>query len=69
MSHAMKRSAAERREEAEERQAERNTRSPEVQLSRLERQGHGHCKEADKLREQISATLEKDRQRAKGDSK
>lgn len=42
-----------RREAAKFRQAVRDRRDPHIQLKKLEDWGHGHCKEATKLREQI----------------
>lgn len=39
-----------RYEEAAERQEERIKRTPAQQLKKLEDAGHGHCKEADRLR-------------------
>ncbi len=42
-----------RREEAAERQIARDERGDAGQLKRLEAAGHGHCKEADRLRARI----------------
>ena len=42
-----------RREEAEERAAARKKRSDSEQLQHLERAGHGHCREAIRLRENL----------------
>ena len=39
-----------RQREAKERQAERDRRGDEAQLKKLTDNGHGHCKEADRLR-------------------
>lgn len=47
-----------RSREATERQALRDTRSDEDQLGKLEFQGHGHCKEAEKLRESVASRVE-----------
>lgn len=51
-----------RRVEAAERQAARDTRSNEQQLHRLINNGHGHCKEAiylaDTIGDAIHTTLE-----------
>ena len=44
-----------RRREAEERNEARRERGDAGQLARLEREGHGHCREAKRLR----ALLEK----------
>ena len=44
-----------RRREAAARQALRGARSDRDQLSKLENNGHGHCKEAEKLRESVAA--------------
>ena len=43
-----------RRLAAEERQAARDARTDEEQLKSLERRGHGHCKEAQRLRERLA---------------
>ena len=43
-----------RQREAKERQAERDRRGDEAQLKKLIDNGHGHCKEADELRDRIS---------------
>lgn len=43
-----------RRERAEARQEARDARSPQEQLQLLERRGHGHCQEAESLRQEIS---------------
>lgn len=47
-----------RRNEANARQALRDARSDEQQLNKLVREGHGHCKEAEKLHKRIVATTE-----------
>ncbi len=39
-----------KREAAEQRQAAHDALTPEQKLAKLERGGHGHCKEAVKLR-------------------
>jgi hypothetical protein len=44
-----------KRVEAEHRQTLRDNRTPVEQLAVLEDRGHGHCKEAAKLREMIEA--------------
>lgn len=44
--------------EAEERRAARLSRTDKEQLDRLERAGHGDCKEAVRLRESIANGLE-----------
>ena len=52
----MKRGIADRerrREEAEERQKDRDRLGDKGQLAHLIATGHGHCKEADRLRERI----------------
>jgi hypothetical protein len=46
-----------RREEAEARQAERDKLTAEQQLAKLEKAGHGHCKETDRLYQQIHREL------------
>lgn len=38
-----------RRDEANRRAEKRNNRTPEEQLERLRKRGHGHCKEAQRL--------------------
>lgn len=43
-----------RRKEALERQAEREVRGDMGQVAKLEREGHGHCKEAERLRARIA---------------
>lgn len=43
-----------RREQAEARQAQRNTRTDEEQLALLEERGHPNCAEAKKLRARIN---------------
>ncbi len=43
-----------RRKEALERQAERDARGDAGQVAKLEREGHGHCEEAERLRERIA---------------
>ncbi len=43
-----------RREGAQERDAERGKRTDTQQLARLEKAGHGHCEEAEKLRERVA---------------
>ena len=42
-----------RKQEAIERQAKRDSLTDQQQLDKLIRNGHGHCKEADRLRERI----------------
>ena len=44
-----------KREEAIERQLEREARTDEEQLRRLELNGFGRCKEAQRLRDRIAA--------------
>ncbi len=44
----------ERRKEALERQAEREERGDAGQLAKLEREGHGHCKEVERLSKRIA---------------
>ncbi len=43
----------EKRIDAQQRAEIRATRSPKQQLERLEQRGHGHCKEAKRLRESL----------------
>lgn len=43
----------ERRKEADARQAARDVRGDEEQLASLEVRGHGHCKEAQRLRDRL----------------
>ncbi len=45
---------AQRREEARARQASYEALRPAAKLQRLEANGHGACKQADKLRKQIT---------------
>jgi hypothetical protein len=45
---------SERQEEAEARQKARNARSDAEQLRLLEEKGHGHCREAQRLREKLN---------------
>lgn len=45
-----------RQKQAEWRQAQRDQRTDEQQLAKLERNGHGECREADRLRERINLT-------------
>ena len=45
-----------RRIDAEQRQALRDERSDAEQLERLEGAGHGHCKEAERLRARVEGT-------------
>ena len=42
-----------RREQAAERQAARDARGDQAQLDKLVRDGHGECREAERLRERI----------------
>jgi hypothetical protein len=42
-----------RRKRTEELQFDREVRGDRVQLDKLIREGHGHCKEADRLRKLI----------------
>jgi hypothetical protein len=42
-----------RRAEAEERQEARDARGDAGQIARLEASGHGHCKEAKRLRRKV----------------
>ena len=44
----------ERQREAKERKAEREKRGDVNQLYRLEAAGHGHCKEAKRLRQELN---------------
>ena len=48
------RSRRERREEAEERNARYAAMSDHQKLAYIVRRGHGHCKQADKLRAKIA---------------
>lgn len=50
-----------RREQAGERQEERNNRTLKQQLQSLRSRGHGHCKEAESLDKVINAEKEKKR--------
>ena len=43
-----------RRENAEYRQRLREGRGDRGQLAKLEREGHGHCREADRLRAKLA---------------
>ncbi len=45
-----------RQEDAVEMAAEREKRGDAGQLSHLEAAGHGHCKEADRLRKKLNAS-------------
>lgn len=47
----MKRRREQRKQEAKERQEARERRSDAQQIKVLERRGHGHCKEAKRLRD------------------
>lgn len=55
----------ERQAEAEERRRAREKRGDAGQLSKLERSGHGHCREADRLREKLARVAEAQAQREK----
>ncbi len=43
----------ERKAQAAERQEARDARGDKAQLARLVKKGHGHCKEAKRLREKL----------------